>query len=505
MLSNTTPFCRPSSTLLLCLVQGLVLSCILGLGFPAASAAEFETLTGRLDVAWGDPQPGSGLGGATALTLTDGSGSRHRLSISRELAERHGGFIAWNGRRVEVQVHLDEAFEVARPGVRRVAALTLLPSEGDDTGGGTEVLGGVTGSHPWVSLLCKFSDIPDEPQNLAFFQGMFGNEEGALDHYWREQSYDTIDIVGSTAIDWVDLPSPQSTYVPTPGSGTSANLNLVFDDCTAAADPFVDFSNGGSGFSGINLMLNGLLDCCAWGGGRFATLDGVSKVWRTTWDPPWAYAQVAIIAHEMGHGFGLPHSNNFDDDGNPYDSPWDVMSSATGYAVDDPTYGSTGKHHTAYHKNRLGWFGAGEVLEVQPGDVVTATIDAMALPSTENYRMARIPVLGSSTWYTVEVRDFLGYDGAIPGNAVIITHVDESRSEPAWAVDADVPPADYGDTAGTMFLPGESYIDPNSGITITVDFATAAGFDVTITSPSSLVFSDGFESGDVTLWSASVP
>ena len=309
-------------------------------------------------------------------------------------------------------------------------SLTLLPSEGEKA-----LLGGVSGSQPWVSLLCKFSDIADEPQDLAYFAGMYANVEGALDHYWREQSYDGIDIVGSTAVDWVDLPNPQTSYVPVPGEGSNANLGAVFEDCTAAADPFVDFSNGDDEeFVGINLMLNGSLDCCAWGGGRFATLDGVSKVWRTTWDPPWAYGQVAIIAHEMGHGFGLPHSNNFDNDGNPYDSPWDVMSSATGYSVDDPTYGSTGKHHTAYHKNRLGWLAPDEVLDVGPGSLVTETIDTMALATTENYRMARIPILSSSNWYTVEVRDFVGYDGGIPGNAVIITHVDESRSEPGPSI-----------------------------------------------------------------------
>ena len=379
-------------------------------------------------------------------------------------------------------------------------SLTLLPSEGEKA-----LLGGVSGSQPWVSLLCKFSDIADEPQVLAYFAGMYANVEGALDHYLREQSYDGIDIVGSTAVDWVDLPNPQTFYVPVPGEGSNANLGAVFEDCTAAADPFVDFSNGDDEeFVGINLMLNGSLDCCAWGGGRFATLDGVSKVWRTTWDPPWAYGQVAIIAHEMGHGFGLPHSNNFDNDGNPYDSPWDVMSSATGYSVDDPTYGSTGKHHTAYHKNRLGWLAPDEVLDVGPGSLVTETIDTMALATTENYRMARIPILNTSNWYTVEVRDFVGYDGGIPGNAVIITHVDESRSEPAWAVDTDIPPANYGDNPGTMFLPGETFIDP-AGVTISVDFATADGFVVTILSLGADVFGDGFETGDTTAWSGTVP
>lgn len=482
--------------------------CLLGLVFAvlatAASAAPTETLTGHLDVVWGDPPAHSDLPAVTELTLVSEAGVAIGLSISPELAARHGGFLSWNGRRVEAHVHPDTGGSPSASGLRKVAALTLLPDllpgEGD-----ASLLGGVTGSQPWVSLLCKFSDIPAEPENLAYFQGMYANVQGGLDHYWREQSYNAIDVVGSTAIDWLDLPNPQSFYVPDPGNGTGADLSAIFNDCTAAADPFVDFSNSGSGeFVGINLMLNDLLDCCAWGGGRFATLDGVTKVWRTTWNPPWSFAESAIIAHEMGHGFGLPHSNNFDDDGNPYDSPWDVMSAATGYSLSDPTYGSQGKHHTAYHKNLLGWFGPSEVLEVLPGEEVTATIDAMALATTTNFRMARIPIPDTSQWYTVETRDFIGYDGAIPGNVVIISHIDTSRPEDAWAVDVDVPPANYGDNEGTMFRVGETFVDPLAGITISVDFATSDGYEVTIISPGEGIFSDGFESGDTTAWTSTV-
>jgi hypothetical protein len=469
---------------------------------PLSASAQENQLTGRLDVIWGDPVPDSGLDSHLVLTLTDNAGRVTELSISDELRRRHGGFLSWNGRRVRIDLRQSEDFELAatlRPGTRQVAALTLL--DDPDTLGG-----GVSGAQPWVSILCKFSDKPAEPENLAFFQGMYANVSGGLDHYWREQSYDIINVVGSTAIDWVDLPNPQSFYIPTPGSNFDSDLDALFDDCTAAADPFIDFSNGGSPYVGINQMFNDLLDCCAWGGGKFATLDGVSKVWRTTWEPPWAYANEGVIGHEMGHGFGLPHANNWDEDGNPYDSPWDVMSSATGYSVDDPTYGRLGKHVVAFHKDTLGWFAPAERLEVPVDTSVTATIDAMALASTSNYRMAKIPISGGSTYYTVEVRDFLGYDGNVPGNAVILHLVDPGRSEPAWAVDTDVPPADYSDNEGTMFRVGETFTDMANSITIEVNMATMDGFEVTITSGTpTMIFADGFESNDTTAWSAAVP
>ncbi len=132
----------------------------------------------------------------------------------------------------------------------------------------------------------------------------------------------------------------------------------------------------------------------------------------------------------------------------------------------------------------------------------TIVIDPLALASTGNYRMATIPIPGSNRFYTVETRDLLGdYDGALPGNAVIIAEVDPGRSEPIWVVDSDVPPAGYGDNEGSMWRVGETFVDEGNNIQVEVLDATAAGFEVRIASGDlGLIFSDGFESGDTTAW-----
>jgi len=450
----------------------------------------FDVVEGHFEIVWGDPLAGSGAPAVKRFSLATDAGERIALVVSDQLAAAHGGFLDWMGLRV--RVHLDatavDRSTDPRPDARRARALTLL--EGREPG-----RGGVIGSQPWVSILCKFADIATEPNDLAYFESMYGNNFGELDDYWRKQSYGAIDIAGSIAVDWVDLPQSQTAYFPTPGTGSdSSSLGPLFDDCTEAADPFVDFSNGGTGgFAGINQMFNARLNCCAWGGGRFASLDGVSKGWRVTWNPPWAQ-NAAVIAHEMGHGFGLPHANNFDGDGDPYDSPWDVMSSAFRNAVDTGPYGIQGKHHTAYHKARLGWFAPGEVEVVNEGEAVTVIVDHMALPSTANLRAVEIPIPGTDDWYTVEVRDRVGYDGQLPGNAVIISHVDTGRSEPAWAVDTDDPPSGFGDNEGSMFRVGEAFEDPTGVIRITVVAATAEGFELDIEPiVAQEVFFDGFE------------
>ena len=106
------------------------------------------------------------------------------------------------------------------------------------------------------------------------------------------------------------------------------------------------------------MMFNGDLDGFAWGGGACATIDGSRRCPRVTWNPPWSFGNLAPLAHEMGHGYGLPHSDNSDGDDDTYDNPWDVMSDGWSNAVYDPTYGSRPKHINMQQRDRLGWVDA---------------------------------------------------------------------------------------------------------------------------------------------------
>lgn len=131
-----------------------------------------------------------------------------------------------------------------------------------------------------------------------------------------------------------------------------------------------------------------------------------------------------------------------------------------------------------------GWIPDWRQYTASPGTSATVEIERLAQPAGTGYLMARIPINGSTTeFYTVEVRQPFGYDVPLPGNAVLIHHVDTANrwDRQAQVVDVDHN-GDPGDAAA-MWVPGETFIGMN-GISVSVVSATTSGFLVTITNGS---------------------
>lgn len=335
------------------------------------------------------------------------------------------------------------------------------------------------------------------PEALAYFAGMLSTATGRLDDYWREVSYNKVNLVGSKVSGWFTLPYPRSHYVTTTNGVTKANLDALWADCTGAADAQVDFRP----FAGINTMYNSDLDCCAWGGGHYATLDGTSKVWYSTWEPPWGFANEAPLAHEMGHGFGLPHANNSDLDGDVYDNPWDVMSDNWDNAAHDATYGAQPKHISIWSRDHLGWIDTPrKIVIASNGNVGGIVLDRASLLGSTHVQMVKVTLPSpapATHYYVIEARKRIaGFESALAGDAVIIHEVDENRDEPAWSVDASVPPATVSNNPGSMFVVGESWAAPGNAFKVSVTAATSDGFviDVQRGPVVDLIFRSGFES-----------
>ena len=452
-----------------------------------------QSVTGTLEIVFGDPIPGSFTSPVYIFYLREDNGKTTKLLLDPSILRIQSEVTGWAGRRVKVSVIVpDQILNSNKSGqTLSVSAMTLVTDKSNISHSKfrqtTQRITTQSGSKPWVTIYCKFGDDPSETDNNDYYERMYSNAPGGLNHYWRENSYESMNLDGSSSsVQWVELRGDYDFYmtgtVTIDGETSPApDLNLLFDHCTYAAAELVDFDNGGDGYYGINMMFNKTLGCCAFGGIRGKELTGIWKPWGVTWLPPeWGDRQ-SIVAHEMGHAYGLLHSNNWDGDDNPYDNPWDLMSDPfSPQQVETPWYGKLSQHTIAYNKYELGWISGDQLLEVTPGTTVSTTLDAMGQASTVNHRMAMIQI-DKNSYYTVEARKRVGvYETAIPDDAIIIHEVVNGRQEPAWAVDSDIPPADWGDNEGTMWRVGETFTSPTGGIFVSVDAETAEGFKVTI-------------------------
>lgn len=446
----------------------IIIGIILTMGILPTYAAEETTYTGWLSIIWGDSHNGEAIAPRYILSVPDEE-SEIQLIFDEKADISAGSLLALD----RTQVRVSGTASLSGQGEKTILEITEITSAAL-TGNDLQAAS-VTGSQPFISIMCKFSDYAIEPKNLSFFQNMYANSYPGMDHYWREVSYNTINVVGSGAVGWFTLPHTEEDYNPTDTQG-GTDLYTLANDCLDKAESSVNFTQ----YKGINMMFNTDFDNgYAWGGSLYMTLDGVTKAWTLTWEPPWGYSNITVISHEMGHAFGLPHSSGAY--GQTYDNQWDVMSDTWSNCINssDPTYGCLGQHTISYHKDRLGWIPANQKYTVNDQNYASVTLEQLSLPQTSNYKMVQIPINDSgSHFYTVEVRRKTGYDVKLPGQAVIIHEVDLSRSRPANVIDGDGN-GNTGD-AGAMWAVGETFVDATNNIEISVTAATATGFEVKV-------------------------
>jgi subtilisin-like proprotein convertase family protein len=422
----------------------------------SAAAEELAVLSGRLSVLRGDRADASAAAPAPRFSLSVIDGREVRLLIDEDL-----GAARFNKQRVSVTGEWNgETFAVATIELARDATGEDAPTP-------------ISGTQGWVTVMCKFQDLAEEQKPLSYFEGMYDSLFPGFDHHWREQSYGAINLTGSSASGWHTLPHPRSYYVTdydSDGIADYADLHTLRDDCLSAAR--ISYAQ----YVGINMMFNAELDGNAWGGSSYLYLGGIYRSWYLTWNPPWAFNNIATVGHEMGHGFGLPHSTNKWSD--PYANRWDVMSDTKTDCIllTNPVYGCLPQHTIGHHKDLLGWIPAEKKFTFGGGET-TINLERIAQPqANNNYLLAKIPI-DATRFYTVEVRQKIGYDVRVPVEGVVIHRVDPSLNDPAYVIDAD----GDGNTVDAAWLVGQTFHDEANGIAIRVEAAITNGYRVKLT------------------------
>jgi len=312
-------------------------------------------------------------------------------------------------------------------------------------------------------ILVNFADKPTKPISADdAYRLVFGT---VSDFYW-EGSYHATVLAGDV-FGWFTVPVASNV----------CDVNLLAREAdNAAAAAGIDLA----GYDRL-VYLAPQNSCTATGYHSGTALP--SRTWVIT---DWPNARV--IAHELGHNFGLSHSQALDCGGAIIGG--DCINRSYGDAADTMGSGST-PHFNAFQKEILGWLGAGGqpaiTTVVQSGRYLIAPLSS----DGDGPRALKIPrgtdaTTGQVNYYYVEYRQPTGFDAALGsvGNLTkgVLIHtggINQYSMLLDMTPDSD-PLSSYHDINDSALTVGRSYLDAGAGISISLVSMDAAGATVDV-------------------------
>ncbi len=369
-----------------------------------------------------------------------------------------------------------------------------------------------------LALLVDFSDHPAQVPASFYDSLIFDSGPGSIRDYISEISYGQVELQTAnmpSTIGWTRAPQPYSYYVNANyGMGSFPNNSQgLVSDLVAAVDGTVDFTpydNDGDTYVDVLIVVHtgtgaevsasindmwshkwGVVPLSVDGGVKVSSFTVQPEFWHTAGD-----MTIGVYSHELCHGFGLPDLYDIDNSSNGI-GKWGLMSFGS---WNGPTgYGESPSHPSAWCRIQMGM--------ATPVDV-TGTLTDQAIGAVETVgSIYKLPMaVGSaSEYFLVENRQRIGYDTYLPGDGLLIWHIDEAKStnEQEWwpgqtnsahylaaleQADASYH-LEHADNAGTA-------ADPFPGTTNNTSFVSSSA-------PSSDSYVNGNSSVEVTSISAS--
>ncbi|MGE6757464.1 NEW3 domain-containing protein [Corallococcus interemptor] len=333
---------------------------------------------------------------------------------------------------------------------------------------------GVTGVQRSLVILAAF---PGVPQPAATPQGIhdafFSTTQRSLATYWSEVSEGRTTTTGAVR-GWYTLDRAYSC----------SETDAMRDAAVRAADADVDFRQ----YDRIFIVHPNPLQGCAYAGqatlscGQVATADGTVTAsvawlvadWMTNPD-----TAVKLVTHEAGHNLSLNHAGSRDFGAEPLGMPG-TLGSIDEYGDRFSSMGDWNLgHYAAPHKARIGWLASSSVARVDGTGGTFTLAPVVASGGLKALQVRRRP--GVNDWLWVEYRRPVGlYESTLASQVfggALIHLADADTRDGTHLLDFTPGTSSWNDPA---LLPGTTWNDPYSDLTLTVDAATPTGLTVRV-------------------------
>jgi len=377
-------------------------------------------------------------------------------------------------------------YAAARDALRPTRITILAP--GPDEGGAKrfDVENTATTVNSVLVIMANFSDTAAPGFTSTQAQQVMTSNSTSVANYYNEVSFGQQALNVTVTSGWVTM------GLAKPASCNNADWQAIGTAADAAAKAANSAWNPASYAFVVYVFPS--VSACGWSG--LAYIGNPHRAWINgpnsfvTW----------VVAHEMGHNFGLLHAaslrcTNVAIGGScavsEYGDPFDTM-------------GNQGSmHFNARQKSKLNWIGASTVATHSAG-TSTYTLSPIETGGGALYAI-KIPTASASRTYWVEFRQPIGFDSplaAFPNNGAQIRVASpfetlcsgcDSLSDDTQLLDMTPGTSAFTDAA---LIAGQTYSDTTYGISISVLAASSSALTVQVSAggtqaPSSTAIASG--------------
>ncbi|MGH8065371.1 MAG: MG2 domain-containing protein [Candidatus Entotheonellia bacterium] len=385
-----------------------------------------------------------------------------------ESESRYRYFLQVAGKRIslhfaaEPPTHLLTGSRVRVTGIRIKDALALESGTTSVQALAT-ALPNTFGAQSTLVMLVNFQDNPTEPYTITYAQSMmFGTTSDFFDENSYQQTSLTGDVAGwytipftSTVCDLFSIASYAKSAAAAAGFNLAAYRHYVY--------AFPQNACGGLGAGTI--------------GGN------PSQAWII------GSLDLKVLSHELGHNFGLYHSHALDCGASVLGTSCTVFE----YGDRMDTMGNIAAgHFNAFQKERLGWLDYGtspSITTVEANGLYTLEPLETAGPGPKALAILKSTdaTTGRQTWYYVEYRQALGFDSFLATNTNVLNGVMVHTGSPQNGDSSyllDMTPAsasqNWSDWSDPAIVVGQSFDDPETGVTIAPVSVSSTGAAVSV-------------------------